>query len=81
MCEALRAVPAQWRADFCRFVEGDEVSDGFLAFLEQDEACRRACEAVLRSDQETARLLAAAAEPPIAAVDSNESLSPVQKGV
>ena len=60
LCEALRLVPAEWRGEFCKFMEDGEASGPFLAFLEQDEACRRACEMVLRSDRPTARATAAA---------------------
>ena len=62
-CEALKLVPARWRGEFCRFIEEGEAGDEFLAFLEQDAGCRRACEMVLRADDEMARLIRAAAEP------------------
>ena len=59
-CEVMKLVPACWRADFCRFIEEGEASDRFLAFLEEDERCRRACEMVLRADEAMVRLLAEA---------------------
>jgi len=48
--EALAAVPPRWHAEFGRFVREGEAGPGFLAFLEADEACRRACETLLRRD-------------------------------
>lgn len=57
-CEALRLVPVEWRGEFTRFLEEGEAGPAFLAFLEESEDCRRACEMVLRAD-ETGALLAA----------------------
>lgn len=57
LCEALKYVPVQWRADFVRFTEDGEASDQFLAFLEQSADVRRACEMVLDADFKTTRLL------------------------
>jgi hypothetical protein len=62
MCEALKLVPAQWRAEFVRFIEEGECSQGFRRFLEQNADCRRACELVLRADHVTARLIKEAIE-------------------
>lgn len=59
-CESLKLVPAKWRGEFCRFVEEGEASDEFLAFLQQDVDCRRACEIVFRSDEELGRIIKAA---------------------
>lgn len=56
LCEALKYVPVEWRADFVRFTEDGEASDQFLAFLEQSADVRRACELVLDADRKTTRL-------------------------
>jgi hypothetical protein len=63
VCEALKLVPAQWRADFVKFVEDGEGSDKFLAFLEENADCRRACEQVLRADRAVLPILDLAMEP------------------
>src|SRR5689334_7329140 len=61
-CEALNMVPEEWRTEFCRFVEDGDASEHFIAFLQQDAACRRACEIVLRADQQMARVISMAIE-------------------
>jgi len=62
LCEALRSVPVQWRADFVRFVEEGEGTNEFFVFLEQNAESRRACEMALRADHEILLLLEPAAE-------------------
>jgi hypothetical protein len=57
-CAAMKLVPEPWRMDFCRFIEEGEASDEFIAFLEQDQQCRNACEMVLRADQEMVQVIA-----------------------
>jgi hypothetical protein len=57
LCEALKSVPVRWRAEFIRLLEEGEAGGDFLSFLEQDEKCRLACEAVLRADEATAQLI------------------------
>lgn len=62
-CDALRLVPARWRAAFCQFIDEGEASEDFLAYLAADENCRQACEIVLRADKEMTAVFAAIAEP------------------
>jgi hypothetical protein len=63
ICEALQFVPVRWLADFVQFVEEGEASDEFLAFLECNAECVRACEIVLRADNPISWVLEVCAEP------------------
>jgi hypothetical protein len=62
LCEAMRAVPTQWQAEFVRFVEEGEGSDEFIAFLEHDAPARSACEMALQNDTTILCILDASAE-------------------
>lgn len=45
------------QCEFTRLVEEGEASDAFLALLDSDPDCRRACEMVLRADRDLPRLV------------------------
>ncbi len=62
-CKAFNLVPEEWRTEFVRFVEEGEANAGFIAFLNADEGCRKACEIVLRADTDMERLIAMACKP------------------
>ena len=42
--ELTNGVPPGWRPDFAKLIEGDEVSDEFLSFLDTDKATQDAVE-------------------------------------
>ena len=60
-CAALKIIPAQWRADFVRFLDGEDVRNEFLTYLESSRGARRACETILRDDRAMAQLMAVGA--------------------
>lgn len=46
---ALGIVPEEWLMEFCRLLEGEEPSDEFAAFFNQNQDCQEAFEMVLRT--------------------------------
>ena len=45
--DLLPEIDAKWHADFVRFIETGEASDGFLDDLESDERCQKVMERLL----------------------------------
>jgi hypothetical protein len=60
--EAMKTVSAKWWAEFQRFVQCGEASEEFLAFLEQSEECRAACDAILEADDGMSAIIELAQE-------------------
>src|SRR5262245_40804833 len=52
IAEAVKLVDPKWQAEFRKFVDSGDASDGFFEFLDTNKACQKAVDMVLKRKSE-----------------------------